>query len=203
MKKHLTLLFSLTVLVFGFALTSQSQNCLDVTSAQFTNPSGDNVTWRLTIGYRSNGTKNLKTLVFVGQDTVINTCFQSSQSANTGTIIYDNIISPNGLSALRAKFTRFTGTCENGTVCAGELTLYNNILDIKIVNLSARNRGNITEITFKVVSVDETARIFFNFYMPDGTRKKHEIKLPNARPEETWQVNFNNLTETYTAKKLK
>jgi hypothetical protein len=199
MKKTIALLLSL----FSIAFTkAQSQSCITVVSSYFENPSGDNVTWRLVINYTANGTKNLRTYVFRGSDTLVNACFQTSNQTQNGTLIYDNLITSGGNSTLRARFIRRTGTCDNGIVCGDDQIINDNVLDIKIANLSARNVRNNTEITFRVLSVDETQRIIFNFYMPNGELQKREVKLPYARDGETWKVTFDNIKKTYTTQKL-
>jgi hypothetical protein len=200
MKKILTLLFAFVILSISGV---KSQNCITVVSAAFTNPSGDNITWRLSVNYSSNGTKNLRTYVFNGNDTVVNSCFQSSNSTNTGTLIYDSIITTGGSSMLRTRFVRSTGTCDNGTICGNDQTIIDDVLDIKIINLNAKNIGNTTEVTFDVVSIDETHRITFNFYMPDGTIKKKLVLLPEAKNNEKWKITFDNINGNYKTKKIK
>jgi hypothetical protein len=197
MKKILLLLT-----LFVSTLTSTAQNCIRVTSAQFENPSGDNVTWRLVVNYTANGTKNLRTYVFSGSDTLVNSCFQSSNQTQTGQLVYDNIITTGGSSMLRARFVRRTGTCDNGTVCGDDQVINDGVLDIKISNITARNIKNTTEITFTVLSIDDEPTIVFNFYMPNGEIQKREVSLPEARPGQTWKVTFDNIKKTYSAQKL-
>ena len=197
MKKTIILLGLLCSFLFTHA-----QNCIRVTSAQFQNPSGDNVTWRLVVNYTANGTKNLRTYVFNGADTVINSCFQTTNQTQTGTLVYDSIITTGGSSMLRARFIRRTGTCDNGTSCADDQIINDNVLDIKIANLSARNIKNTTEITFTVLSVDDDPKIIFNFYMPNGEIEKREVVIPEARSGQTWKVTFDNTKKTYSTKKL-
>jgi hypothetical protein len=199
MKKTLTLLIAFVILNITNA---KSQNCITVVSAAFTNPSGDNVTWRLSVNYSSNGTKNLRTYVFNGNDTLVNSCFQSSNRENIGTLIYDGIITNGGMSMLRTKFVRRTGTCDNGATCAEDQTIICNVLDIKIKNLYAKNIGNTTEATFDILSIDETHRITFNFYMPDGKIKRKSVLLPEAKNNEKWKVVFDNTNGNYNAKKI-
>ena len=189
-----------TILSFLFAMgciAGKAQSCITVLSSQFTNPSNDGVTWNLVINYTANGTKSLKTYVFVGTDTAVNACFQTSVGTNTGSITYDGIIAPGGLPTLRARFVRSTGTCNNGTNCDTDQDLINNILDVKLTGLSARNVGNTTEITFTILSIENTSSIYFNFYMPDGSIKKRRIVLPNAKSGQRWTVIYNNLTDEY------
>jgi hypothetical protein len=197
MKKTIIILAVLFNSAFAYA-----QNCIRVTSAQFENPSCDNVTWRLVVNYTANGTKNLRTYVFNGSDTIVNTCFQSSNQNQNGTLIYDSIITTGGSSMLRARFTRRTGTCDNGTVCGTDQTINDNVLDIKIVNISARNIKNTTEIIFTVLSIDNEPIVVFNFHMPNGEIQKREVSLPEARPGQTWKVIFDNIKKTYSAQKL-
>ena len=197
MKKILLLLT-----LFVSTLTSIAQNCIRVTSAQFENPSGDSVTWRLVVNYTANGTKNLRTYVFNGADTVINSCFETTNQTQSGTLVYDSIITTGGNFMLRARFVRRTGTCDNGTACADDQIINDNVLDIKIANITARNIKNTTEITFTVLSIDEEPKIVFNFYMPNGEIQKREVSLPEARPGQTWKVTFDNIKKTYSAQKL-
>jgi hypothetical protein len=192
----------LLLTLFVSTLTAVAQNCIRVTSAQFENPSGDNVTWRLVVNYTANGTKNLRTYVFNGSDTIVNTCFQSSNQTQTGTLVYDNIITTGGSSMLRARFTRRTGTCDNGAICGPDQTINDNVLDIKIANISARNIKNTTEIIFTVLSIDNEPIVVFNFHMPNGEIQKREVSLPEARPGQTWKVIFDNIKKTYSAQKL-
>lgn len=199
MKKTIIFL----AVLFNIAFTkAQSQNCIRVTNAYFDNPSADNVTWRLVVNYTANGTKNLRTYVFNGADTVINSCFQTTNQTQSGTLVYDSIITAGGSSMLRARFIRRTGTCDNGVACESDQIIDNNVLDIKVTNLSARNIKNTTEITFTVLSIDEIARVVFNFYMPNGEIQKREVSIPQAKPGETWKVTFDNIKKTYSAQKL-
>lgn len=197
MKKILLLL-----VLYVSTLTAVAQNCIRVTSAQFENPSGDNITWRLVVNYTANGTKNLRTYVFSGADTIVNTCFQSSNQTQTGTLVYDNIITTGGSSMLRARFTRRTGTCDNGAICGTDQTINDCVLDIKIANISARNIKSTTEIIFTVLSIDNEPIVVFNFHMPNGEIQKREVSLPEARPGQTWKVIFDNIKKTYSAQKL-
>jgi len=103
---------------------------------------------------------------------------------------------------LRAVFVRRTGTCDNGTICGSDQSISDGVLDIKITKLSARNIGNTTEITFTILSIDETSQVVFNFYMPNGQVEKREVILEKARPGEVWKVRFNNIKKTYKKKKL-
>lgn len=197
MKKILLLL-----VLYVSTLTAVAQNCIRVTSAQFENPSGDNVTWRLVVNYTANGTKNLRTYVFNGPDTLVNACFQSSNQTQTGTLVYDNIITTGGSSMLRARFVRRTGTCDNGTVCGDDQVINDGVLDIKIANISAKNIKNTTEITFTILSIDSDPKVVFNFYMPNGEIQKREVSLPEARTGQIWKVTFDNIKKTYSTQKL-
>jgi hypothetical protein len=197
MKKILLLLT-----LFVSTLTSIAQNCIRVTSAQFENPSGDNVTWRLVVNYTANGTKNLRTYVINGSDTIVNACFQTTNQTQNGTLIYDSIITTGGSSMLRVRFIRRTGTCDNGVTCGDDQIINDNVLDIKIANITARNIKNTTEITFTVLSIDDEPKIVFNFYMPNGEIQKREVSLPEARPGQTWKVTFDNIKKTYSTQKL-
>lgn len=198
MKKQFVFLIVLLLCV----TILKAQNCITVVSSQFQNPSGDSTHWRLVINYVANGTKNLRTYVFNGGDTLVNACFQTSNQTQTGTITYDNIVTTWGSSLLSAKFIRRTGTCDNGAVCGAEQNLSGGVLDIKITNLYARNIKNTTEITFKVLSIDETARVSLNFYMPSGKIEKREVVLPQARPGDIWKVTFDNITKKYSTQKI-
>lgn len=197
MKKTITLF----LMLLGSTFT-KAQNCIRVTSAQFENPSGDNITWRLVVSYTANGTKNLRTYVFNGVDTVVNSCFQTNNQTQTGQLVYDNIITTGGSAMLRARFVRRTGTCDNGTVCGDDQVVNDGVLDIKVANLSARNIKNTTEITFTILSVDNDPKIVFNFHMPNGEIEKREVVIPDARSGQTWKVIFDNNKKTYSAKKL-
>jgi hypothetical protein len=197
MKKILLLL-----VLYVSTLTSTAQNCIRVTSAQFENPSGDNKTWRLVVNYTANGTKNLRTYVLNGPDTIVNACFQTTNQTQNGTLIYDSIITTGGSSMLRVRFVRRTGTCDNGTVCGDDQIINDGTLDIKISNISAKNIKNTTEITFTVLSIDDEPKIVFNFYMPNGEIQKREVSLPEARPGQTWKVTFDNIKKTYSTQKL-
>ena len=154
------------------------------------------------VNYTANGTKNLRTYVLNGSDTVVNSCFQSSNQTQTGQLVYDNIITTGGSSMLRVRFVRRTGTCDNGTVCGDDQVINDGVLDIKISNITARNIKNTTEITFTVLSIDDEPTIVFNFYMPNGEIQKREVSLPEARPGQTWKVTFDNIKKTYSAQKL-
>ena len=194
----------LTVLLGMLLVTTQAQNCIRVTSAAFTNPSGDNVTWRLTLNYIADGTKHLVTTVLVSNDTVLTSCFETrGNNATTGTLIYDSIIAPGGLPTLRATIDRYTGGCGQGIKCDSSQSIINNVLELKVLLLDARNYNNDTRVTFKVLSIDETNAITFNFTLPDGKTKKHRIVLSDvARPGDVWVVTVNNIDGTYTTKKL-
>jgi len=191
----------LLAILFSFVFAN-AQNCIRVTTARFENPSGDNVTWKLVVNYTANGTKNLRTYVFNGADTLINSCFQTSNQTQTGTLVYDSIITTGGTSMLRVRFVRRTGTCDNGTVCSDDQVINDGVLDIKITNISAKNIKNNTEITFTVLSVDNDPTIVFNFYMPTGEIEKREVVIPEAKSGQTWKVTFDNIKKTYSTNKL-
>jgi hypothetical protein len=198
MKKVLLSLFLGLTLMFQ----GKSQNCITITSAILTNPSGDNITWRLTVNYAASGIKHFNTIVTVSGDTTIYTCTESHGNNNTGVVIYNNIIAPGGLSTIHVRFNRYTGTCDNGTICGGSQCLDHNVLDLKIKPISARNVNNHTQVMFQVFSIDETNAITFNFTLPNNTVKKYRIILSEkARPGDIWLVTINNINGTYTSKK--
>jgi hypothetical protein len=193
-KLFLFLAFSLATLL------SYSQNCIEVVNATLTNPSNNNTSWKLTIDWTSSGTKHLLIKVLVGNDTVINTCHQSQGQNRTGTLVYD-INSPNGLSAIRVILDRNTGTCNNGTSCGSTVTITNGVLPLKISELSARNVGVYTNITFKVLSLDKVNSLKVNYVMEDGTKKYFDITLPNTiREGQYMTISINNKTGNYTIK---
>lgn len=187
------------------AILAKTQNCITVDSARFTNPSGDSITWRLKVYWSANGTKNLRTIVLNGNDTILFTCSEVRGNGNnaSGSIIFDNIITTGGSSMLRCKFIRRTGTCDNGTICDSDQNLINNVLPIKFDYITAKNSGNSTLITFKVGAVEGENTITVKYQMVDGSMKKYLIKLPTeVRPGDVWMITINNLTNTYTSKKL-
>jgi hypothetical protein len=146
----------LSILLIASTMLSQAQNCIKVDSAKFTNPSGDNVTWKLTIYWSASGTKHLNTIITNAGDTVLNTCHEvRAQGNSSGTIVYNNIITTGGSLMLRSYFTRWTGTCGNGTMCDSSQSLIFNVLPIKVEYITAINVDNSTLITFKVGAVEE------------------------------------------------
>jgi hypothetical protein len=182
-----------------------AQNCIKVDSAKFTNPSGDNVTWKLTIYWSASGTKHLNTIITNAGDTVLNTCNEvRAQGNSSGTIVYNNIITTGGSLMLRSYFTRWTGTCGNGTICDSSQSLIFNVLPIKVEYITARNVDNSTLITFKVGAVEDGKNeITVMYQMRNGSTKKRVIELPDEmNPGDIWMVTINNITNTYTTKKL-
>lgn len=184
-------------------VTTKSQNCIKVQWSYFDNPSGDNSRWRLLINYQSNGTKHLNTVIKDGNNTVLDTCFETVGNGQTsGTLIY-NFLAPNAtFQTLTAKFYRYTGRCGGGTMCDGAQSLVNNVLPIKVSFLFAKNVKNTTEVTFKAESIDDR-KITFNFTLKNGTVKKYFVTLPEtARDGDTWKVIINNINGTYITQKL-
>jgi hypothetical protein len=191
----------LTFLILLSFLSSKSQACINVTNAILTNPSGDNITWRLTIDWSSSGTKHLNTVVLVGRDTVLNTCHQSQGNGRTGTLVYDNIISPLGSSEIKVFMVRNTGTCGNGISCGTTVTIINNVLPLKITNITAKNIDNFTHISFKVESLDKVNRMRVNYVLSDNSKKYYDIKLPeNIRVGDIITISINNINGTYIIK---
>ena len=186
-------------------LLTKAQNCIKVDSAKFINPSGDSVTWKLVINWSADGTKHLNTIVTNAGDTVLNTCHEvRANNHASGVVVYDNIITTGGSSMLKSYFTRWTGSCGSGTQCDSAQTLILNVLPIKIEYIKARNVDNYTLITFKVGSVEEGKNeITVVYQMKDGHIKKRVIELPDEmNPGDIWMVTMNNITNTYTTKKL-
>ncbi len=185
-------------------LLAKTQNCIRVDSARFINPSGDSINWKLLVYWSANGTKNLNTIVTVGNDTIIDACNEvRGNNSSSGSFIFDNIVTTGGSSMLRCKFIRRTGTCNNGTTCDPYQELIGNVLPIKFDYITARNSGNNTLITFKVGAVEGENQITVKYQMKNGSTKKHVISLPSEiRAGEVWMITINNITNTYTSKKL-
>jgi hypothetical protein len=194
-----------TLLLFLMLSTGKAQNCITVNWSYFDNPSGDNIHWRLLVNWSANGTKHLKTIVTNYGDTILNECYQvrSSSGAQTGTFTY-NITVPNGRVNFVGKFKRFTGTCGNGTECDGEQTLVNNILPIRVTEVSAKNIGNSTEVMFRVQTIDGYDNIVtLNMLLKNGSNRQFKIKMPDdVRPGQIWKITINNLTGEYKTNKL-
>jgi len=194
----------LTLVLAATCMLTKAQNCIAVNWSYFDNPSGDNIHWRLLVNWSSDGTKNLNTIVTNYGDTVLSECYQVNSGPGTlsGTLTY-NFTIPSGNVNLVGKFRRFTGTCGNGTECSSEQTLINNVLPIKFEYITARNSGNNTLITFKAASVEGENQITVQYQMKDGSMKKHAISLPSEiKAGDIWMITINNITNTYTAKKL-
>jgi hypothetical protein len=201
MKKVLSTLLLLCLFTF-----SKAQNCITVNHALFTNPSGDNIHWVLTINWSADGTKHLSTTVTNYGDTVLNECLQVSNGGGgtlTGTTIY-NIVIPNGHVNFIGKFRRFTGTCGNGTECDAAQSLINNILPIYITDVTARNVGINTEIRFTIQSIkDDDNIVTLNMVLKNGTKRQYKIQMPNdVRVGQVWKIVIDNKTQKYTLIKI-
>ncbi len=199
MKKILITLLLTLGFVFG-----RSQ-CININSATFSNPSGDNVTWSLSVSWTAVGQKHFKAYVRDGNDTLLNICSEINRAGtSSGTFIYDSIITPGGYTQLVASFQRFDGLCGSGIQCGPDTTIITtNPLSITFEQISAKNIGNKTLVTFKLGEVDNVNYLHFNFTLSSGFTKRHKIYFPSIlKPNETWQVEIDNLTGLYTTKKL-
>ncbi|MFT3980142.1 MAG: T9SS type A sorting domain-containing protein [Ferruginibacter sp.] len=114
MKKNLLLFAGLFLAMSGFA-----QNCITVTSATFTNPSGDNQTWNLNLAYTASGNKALEITVYCGNTAIFNTCLTTNGSGST---TYTGLSCNNGFSSLTAVFVPHTGNC-GSAACGPTQTL--------------------------------------------------------------------------------
>lgn len=199
MKKVLLILF----LFFNFLVTKSQ--CINITSASFSNPSGDNITWRLSVSWTAYGQKHFTAIVRNGVDTIMNICSEINRTGiSSGIFIYDSIITNGGLTQLVATFKRYDGLCGSGLSCGTDTTIfYSAPLSIKFNSISAKNIGNTTRVIFNVGEVDNVDYVNFNFTLPNKTIKTHKIQFQSKlRPNETWQVEIDNVTGIYTTKKL-
>jgi hypothetical protein len=200
MKKALSTLLLICLVAFG-----RAQNCITVNWSYFDNPSNDNIHWRLLVNWSADGTKHLRTTVTNYGDTVLNECYQVSNGGGgtqSGTITY-NITIPTGNVNFVGTFRRFTGTCGNGTECSSAQSLINNVLPIKIMNVSAKNVGNTTEVKFRIESVDGDNLLTLNMFLKNGTKKVYKIQMPdNVIVGQNWKIVIDNITEKYTLIKL-
>lgn len=202
-KTFLTLLF-----LFLSLITLSQSNCITVNSALFTNPSGDDTTFTLTINWSTRGMNHLVTYVKSGNDTIYETCTQvSNPGSSNGTITYDNIIAPGGLMTLSAVFVRWSGPCGGGSICGpNQFITPGGVLNIKFEKITARRVNSYTtEIKFKVgsVSSSDSKIATFNLRMKSGQIKNYSVQMPhNLRDGESWMIILNHKTGSYTTLKL-
>lgn len=199
MRKILITLLLILGITFGYS------QCITINSATFSNPSGDNVTWNMSVRWTAYGQQHFKAIVRNGLDTLLNICSEINRAGTTsGTFIYDSIITPGGYTQLVATFKRYNGLCGSGIPCGDDTTIItSNPLSIKFEQITARNVGNITQVIFKLGEVDNVNYLHFNFTLPSGLTRRHKIYFPSKlKPNDTWQVEIDNLTGLYTTKKL-
>ncbi|MGJ7033645.1 hypothetical protein [Niabella hirudinis] len=101
--------FLLSIVGAFMVFIATAQNCINMTSAVFSNPSGDNSTWNLDIGYNTNGNKSLSVKIYCGGVLILEDCLQGNTSDGHKT--YTGVMCNAGLSALRAEFIPYTGNC--------------------------------------------------------------------------------------------
>ncbi len=198
--KNILILFLLT-----FGITLGYSQCITINSATFLNPSGDNITWNMSVRWTAYGQQHSKAIVRNGNDTLLNICSEINRAGITsGTFIYDSIITPGGYTQLIATFKRFNGLCGSGMSCGDDTTIItSNPLSIKFKQINAKNIGNITQVIFKSGEVDNVNYLNFNFTLPSGIVRRHKVYFPSKlKPNETWQVEIDNITGLYTTKKL-
>ncbi len=200
-KTLLTLLF-----LFLSLFTFSQSNCITVNSAVFTNPSGDDTTFTLTINWSTRGMNHLVTYVMSGNDTIYDACTQvSNPGSSSGSITYNNIIAPGGLTTLSAVFERWSGPCGNGSICGpNQFIPRGGVLNIKLEKIIARRINSYTtEIRFKVASSFGSKNTTFSLKMKSGEIKKYNVQMPqNLRAGESWMVVLNHKTGSYTTIKL-
>ena len=195
----------LFTLLLSIGITFGYSQCININSATFSNPSGDNVTWSLSVSWTAVGQKHFKAYVRDGNDTLLNICSEINRAGtSSGTFIYDSIITPGGYTQLVASFQRFDGLCGSGIQCGPDTTIITtNPLKITFGQITARNNGNKTMVILKLQDVDNVNYLDFNFTLPSGLIRRHKIYFPTIlKPNETWQVEIDNLTGLYTTKKL-
>lgn len=154
-KVYLLLLCNVCMLV------AYSQNCIRVTSASFSNPSNDGITWKLVINYNADGNKTLETAIKLGQLTLINDCFNAS---GTGTKEYDNIIAVGGNLLLNAVFVPRTGSCGSAQcgpiqvlAPGGLLPIVLNTFDVKRIQQSVQlNWSTMTETNSALFVIEKS-----------------------------------------------
>ncbi len=186
------------------ALYSNAQNCMKATSAVFTNPSNDNVTWYLNLSWTADGQKHLEITVTDGLTNYPVECLQSNGVGNSnGTITYGPYNTLGGHATLGAVIKSYTGTCNGGAYCGlTQIIPQGGSLAVKFGQINAKSFGNTTEITFQAESTDAVNNLSFNFKMPNGTLKQyHIVILDKLNIADVWVVTLNNLTGSYTVKK--
>lgn len=195
----------LFLLLFTLGITFTFAQCITINSATFSNPSGDNVTWNMSVRWTAYGQQHFKAIVRNGSDTILNICSEINRAGTTsGTFIYDSIITPGGYTQLIATFMRFNGLCGSGVSCGDDTTIItSNPLNIKFQQITARNLGNTTQVIFKVGEVSDVDYLDFNFTLPSNLKRRHRINFPSKlKSNQTWQVDIDNVTGFYTIKKL-
>ena len=192
-------------LLLALGITYGYSQCININSATFSNPSGDNVTWSLSVRWTAYGQQHFKAIVRNGTDTLLNICSEINRAGTTsGAFIYDSIITPGGYTQLVVTFKRYDGLCGSGIPCGDDTTVITtNPLNIKFQQITARNIGNTTQVIFKIGEVNNIDNLDFNFTLPSGLVRRHKIYFPSVlKPNQTWQVDIDNLTGLYTIKKL-
>lgn len=184
------------------AYSVRSQNCMKATYVHWTNPSGDNVTYLLTITWTADGQKHLNIVVNDGVTSIMFDCIQSNSTGqSTGTKVY-TIIHPGGGSVLSVHIEGWTGTCNHGTICNTQDIPLGGSLAVKFVELVGHNVGTSTIIEFQTESTDPTHLITINFTMPNGEIVKYNFTFLNEfRRGEIWMITINNATGVYTLKR--
>lgn len=69
--------------------------------------------------------------------------------------------------------------------------------------IQAENIDNYTIVKFKIQSHEGKRDLAFNFTMPNGSKKKYNVRLPiGIKPGDIWEVTVNRINGSYTTKKL-
>ncbi len=130
-----------------FTVIALAQNCITVTTAVFTNPSGDNQTWNLNLTYTASGNKSLEINVYCGSTVILSPCLTTNGS---GSQVYSGLICNGGINTLKATFVPHTGNC-GSAACGPSQTLPpgGGPLPVKMASFFTQRIGNTVQLNWQ------------------------------------------------------
>ena len=129
MKK---ILISIGILVSS--TVAFSQNCFRLSRTPFFTGPAANGTFSLPINFENNGNKAIDVVVKCGSTIILDTCFTAN---GTGTTVITDLVCPQGITFLSAKFTLRAGGCNSAICDSLKLGPIGGPLPVKLTSFSA------------------------------------------------------------------
>ncbi|WP_300597062.1 hypothetical protein [Niabella sp.] len=141
--------FLLSIIGAFIVFIGTAQNCLQLTSAKFSNPSNDGQTWQLDLAYNASGNKTLEVYVYCNNVLIFQDCFQSN---GNGTKQYTGLMCATGLSAMKAVFIPRTGSCGSAQCGNSSVVIGGGPLPVTFESITAVKKNNQIQINWTTAS---------------------------------------------------